>query len=93
MEVGNRLPCVFATVRHHSETINAQLLGDLGDDCENMGNHCVVLLGDGSAGGNVNLGNHQEVGGCLGVDVVEGVAEGVLVHLVGGNLSLGNFTK
>ena len=39
-------------------------------------------------GGDVGLGDHQKVGGGLGIDVVEGVADLVLIDLVGRDLAV-----
>ena len=41
----------------------------------------------------MGLGDDQEMDGSLGVDVIKGIAEIILVHLVGGDLPLDNFAE
>ena len=88
MQVRHTLARLLADVGHHPVALQTQLLGDLGDDGEDVGHHGGVVLSDLGHRGDVHLGNHQKVGGGLGIDVVEGVADLVLIDLVGGDLSL-----
>ena len=67
------MPRLRAAVGYHPEVGDAQLLGDLGDHLKAVSHHSGVLRGDLPAGADVDLGDHQEVGGRLGVDVVKGV--------------------
>ena len=80
-------------VGHHPVALQAQFLGHLGDDGEDVGHHGGILRGDLRHRCNVGLGNHQEMGGRLGVDVVEGIDRLILIDLVGRNLPGGNLTK
>ena len=52
-----------------------------------------VTLGQGGSRVNVLLGDDQEVGGRLGIDVIEGEALLVLIHLVGRDLSRDDLTE
>mgnify|MGYP006927295151 CR=1 FL=1 len=56
------------------------------DDLKGVGHHGGIFRGDLPAGADVGLGDDQEMGGRLGVDVVKGVHQLVLVDLVGGDL-------
>ena len=93
MQVGHGLAGLRAAVGHHAEVADAQTLGDGGDDLKDVGHHTGVLGGDLTAGGDVLLGDHQEVDRSLRVDVVEGKDALVLVHLAGGDLPRGDLTK
>ena len=77
------MPRLRAAVGYHPEVGDAQLLGDLGDHLKAVSHHSGVLRGDLPAGADVDLGDHQEVGGRLGVDVVKGV-DGVSYTLLDG---------
>ena len=80
------LTCLGAAVGHHTEIGQAQLLGDLADGLKALGHHSGVFRGDLAAGGHMLLGDHQEVGGCLRVDVIEGVDGFVLINLLRGDV-------
>ena len=84
VQVEHALSRLFADVGDHPVAVQVQLLGQLGDDLEDVGHNPTVVrrhLGDGA---DMGLGNHQEVGGGLRGDVVEGVADLVLVDLAAG---------
>ena len=93
VEVGHRLPRLLPAVGHHPEIGNAQLMGHLGDGLKAVAHQVGVPLGNLPAGGHVGLGDDQEVDGSLGVDVIKGVAEIILVHLVGGDLPFYDLTE
>ena len=84
---------LFPDVGNDTVALQAKFFGELGNDREDVRSDGVVVLGDLSHGGEVGLGNDQEVGGGLGVDVVEGQADGVLLELVGGNIPGGDFAE
>lgn len=86
VEVEHALSRLLPAVGDYAEVGEAQLLGHFGDDLEAVGHHGGVLRGDLPAGLHVGLGDHQEVGGGLGVDVVEGVHLVVLIDLFRGDL-------
>ena len=87
MEVGHRLARLRPAVGHHPEIGNALLPGHLGNDLKGVGHHGGVVRRNLPAGAEVGLGNHQEVGGRLGVDVLKGVDQLVLIDLVGRDLA------
>ena len=87
MQVENALSRLLPAVGHHAEIGDALLLGDFTDDLEAVGHHSGVFGGNRPAGLDVSLGNHQEVRGSLGVNVVEGIDLVILIDLLGGNLS------
>ena len=68
-------------------------MGHLGNGLKAVAHQVGVPLGNLPAGGHVGLGNDQEMDGSLGVDVIKGIAEIILVHLVGGDLPLDNFAE
>ena len=87
MQVEDALSRLLPAVGHHAEVGDALLLGDLADDLEAVGHHGRVFRGDGTAGLDVGLGDHQKVCGGLGIDVVEGIDLVILIDLLGGDLS------
>ena len=86
MQVEHALPRLLADVGDHPVAVQALLLRQPGDDLEDVGHHRAVVRRDLGHGADVGLGHHQEVGGRLGIDVVEGVADIVLVDLAAGDL-------
>ena len=95
VQMGHGLLSGLADVGDHAVTGlgKAQLLRQLGDDLKDMGHHSTVFLRNSGDGGDVGLGYHQEMGGCLGSDVIEGVAHIVLVDLAAGDLTGDDFTE
>ena len=87
MQVEDALSRLFPAVGHHAEVGDALLLGDLADDLEAVGHHGRVFRGDGAAGLDVGLGDHQKVRGGLGVDVIAGIGLVILIAGLGGDLS------
>ena len=87
MQVEDALSRLLPAVGHHAEVGDALLLGDLADDLEAVGHHGRVFRGNGPAGLDVGLGDHQKVRGGLGVDVIEGIDLVILIDLLGGDLS------
>ena len=80
------LPRLLADVGDHPVAVQPLFLCQLGNDLEDMSHHCAVVRGDLRHRANVGLGYHQEVGGRLGINVIEGVAHVVLVDLAAGDL-------
>ncbi len=93
VEVEDALARLFTDVGNHPVTLQPQLLRELGDDLENMGHYAAVVRRDLGDGANVGFGDHQEVGGSLRSDVVEGIAQIVLVDLIAGDFPGGNVAK
>ena len=94
MQVGNRLAGIGAAVGDQTVAIGeSRLLGDLGDGLKDMGEHGTVLGGYAVQGGNVDLGDHKDVHGGLGIDVAEGQNGVVLVDLGGGDIACDDFTE
>ena len=94
MQVMHRLTGICATVGNH--TIAARQLlgsGNLRNDLKDVGNHSGVVRSDAIAVGDMGLGNHQHVGGCLGSDVPEGVDSLILVNLGGRNVAGDDFAE
>ena len=94
MQVRHGLPGIGAAVAHHPVAASQALsLGDLGNHRENMGHHSAVFRRNGIAAIQVRLGNHQDVGGRLGVDIPKGKHQLVFIDLGGGNLPGNDFTE
>ena len=93
MQVEHALPRLLADVGDHPVALQPQLLGDLGNDGEDMSHHSGILRRDLGHRGDMGLGDHQKVGGRLGIDVVEGVAQLILVHLFGRDLAPGDLAE
>ena len=90
VQVEHALPRLLSTVGDHPELGNAQVLGDLGNHLKAVGHHGGIFRRNLPAGCNVGLGNHQEMGGCLGINVIKGIDQFVLIDLLGGNFSPGD---
>ena len=88
MQVRYALTGLLPDVGHHPVTLQTQLLGDLGDHGKDVGHHRRVVLADLCHRGDMHFGNHQKMGGRLGIDVIEGEADLILIDFVGGDLSL-----
>ena len=85
MQVRHGLTRVGAAVADHPVATRQPLRRrDLGDDLKNVGDHGAVFFRDAVAAGDVGLGDHQNVGRRLGVDVPEGEDLVILVDLGGG---------
>ena len=80
------LPRLLADVGDHPVAVQPLFLCQLGNDLEDMSHHCAVVCGDLRHRADVGLGYHQEVGGCLGINVIERIADVVLVDLAAGDL-------
>ena len=95
MQVGHGLLSGLADVGDHpvARPGEPQFLRKLRDDGEDVAHHGGALLCDGGDGLDVLLGHHQEVGGSLGGDVVESIAQIVFVDLAAGNLPGNDFTE
>ncbi len=81
MEMVDALPGLIPDVGDHPVALQSQLFGKPGDDGKDMPHS--GLIGPVHLGHRLDmlLGDDQEVGGGLGVDVVEGAAEVVLIDL------------
>ena len=84
---------LLADVGDDAVALQPQLLGYLGDDSEDVSHHGGVVLGHLGNGGDVGLGDDQEVGGSLGIDVIKGEADLVLIDFIGRDLAFGDFTE
>jgi hypothetical protein len=58
-----------------------------------MSDHGAVLSGDAVKGGNVSLGDHQNVNGSLRIDVAEGQNGVILIYLGGRNITRCDLTE
>ena len=94
MQVMHSLAGILAAVGYHPVAACQLFCGsDLGDDLKNVGNHSTVFGVDAVHRGNVRLGNHQNVGRCLGVDVTKCQDSFILINFGGGNFAGNNFTE
>ena len=94
VQVMDTLTAVITAVGNHAETVyQAFASGNLGDYFKNVGNNSRVVGSDGAAAVDVSLGNHQNVSGCLGSDVPEGVDGLVFIDLGGGDVPGDNFAE
>ena len=94
MQVRHGLTRVGAAVADHPVATRQPLRRrDSGDDLKNVGDDGAVFLRDAVAAGDVDLGDHQNVGRCLGVDVPEGEDRIILVDLGGGDIPRNDFAE
>lgn len=93
MQVRHRLPCLLAAVVHYAVALPAVLGADSCDDLKNMSDEGGVFRRDLARGGNVGLGDHQKMRGCLRIEIVKGEHLFVLVQLIRGDLSRGDLAE
>src|SRR5699024_8808850 len=88
MQVGYGLLALLSDIGDHpiAGARKSQLLCQLGDHCEDMPHNMGILLRHRTDRLNMGLGHHQEVGRCLGGDVIKSVAQVILVDPVAGDL-------
>ena len=82
MQMRHALSRLLADVGHDAVTLNALLLGELGNDLEDVRDDGAVLFVHARDRCDVRLRDHKKVHRRLRRDVVEGIAEVVLVDLV-----------
>ena len=82
MQMRHALSRLLADVGHDAVTLNALLLGELGNDLEDVRDDSAVLFVHTRDRCDVCLRDHKKVHRRLRRDVVEGIAEVVLVDLV-----------
>ena len=63
VQVVDALTGLLTDVGDDAVALQTQLLGDLGDDGEDMSHHSGIVLGHFGHGGDVRLGDDQEMGG------------------------------
>ena len=94
VQVGHGLAGVGAAVADHTVAVyKALFFCDHGDHLKNMGNHTAVFGRNAGNRRNVGLGDHQNVGGSLGVNVPEGQNQFVLIDLGRGDLTSDDLTN
>ena len=94
MQVLYALATVLADVGDHAVAITKPRdLGDFGNGRKDGGDKVRGLGRHFVGGGEVGLGDHEDVDGRLGCDVVERVDAFVLVHFFGGDHPCDDLTK
>ena len=94
MQVLHALASVSSNVRDHAIALRQALLGgDLGNGAEDVSQNGSVLLRDRVHRRDVALGDHENVGGRLGVDVAKRQNRLALKNLRGGNFSPSDLAK
>ena len=81
MQMEHALTRLFSDVGDHAEAVHAALLGNLRNDLKAVRYNRAVGRINGGNRLDVLLRDHEKMRGSLRVNVVEGVAEVVLVHL------------
>ena len=90
VQVVDALPRLLPDVGYHPVALQPLLPAQSCDDLEDVGYYGAVAAIHLRHGGDVGLGDHQKMGGRLRGDVIKGIAQLVLIHLVGGDLPAGN---
>ena len=93
VQVMDTLSGLLTNIGDNAVAVQTQLLGDLGNDGEDVSYYSGVILGYFSHGGNMGLGDDQEVRGSLRIDVIKGKADLVLVDFVGRDLTFGDLAE
>ena len=94
VQVVNSLTCIGTAVGNHPvATGEIFRRGDFGNDRENMGNYSTVFFRDAVNRRNVGLGDHQNVGRCLGGNIPEGQDLIIFIYLGAGNITLYDLAK
>ena len=79
VQVRHALPRLLADVGDHAVALDAHFLGEPRDDLEDVRDNGAVFSAHARDRRNVHLRDHEEVHGRLRRDVVEGIAELVLI--------------
>ena len=93
MKVEDTLTSLFADIGNHAVAIQIKFFGHVSDDSEDVADDSGVALIHGGDGSDVCLGNYQKMGRGLRVDVIECVAQLVLIYLVGGDVAGDDLTE
>ena len=93
MKVEDTLTSLFTNIGNHTVAIQIKFLGHVSDDSEDVADDGGVALIHGGDGSDVCLGNYQKMGRGLRVDVIECVAQLVLIYLVGGDVAGDDLTE
>ena len=81
MQMEHALTRLLSDVGDHAEAVHAALLRNLRDNLKAVGHNRAVGRINGGNRLDVLLRDHEKMRGSLRVNVVEGVAEVILVHL------------
>ena len=93
MQMHHALPRLLADVGDDPVALQPLLLGHLGNDLEHVGHHGAVIAVHLSHRVDMGLGDHQKMSRRLGSDVVERIADVVLVDLAAGDLPCRDLTE
>ena len=94
MQMADGLTGIGTAVGNNTVTaIQAFCLGDLGNDFENVGYNSTVFSGDVIYGGDMGLGDYQNVGGRLGSNIPECEYGFILIDLGGRDGTCDDFTE
>ena len=93
MQMEHALTRLFSDVGDHAEAVHTALLGNLRNDLKAVRYNRAVGRINGGHRLDVLLGDHEKMRGSLRVNVVEGVAEVVLVHLARRDIARDDFTE
>ena len=77
---------LLTDVGDNAVALHPLLLRQLGDDLKDVGHDAAIVSVHLGYRADVSLGDHQEMGGCLGRDIIERVADVVLIALGGRDL-------
>jgi hypothetical protein len=94
VEVGNGLAAVGTDVGDDTETVfKLELLCHSSNDLIDMSHNGAVFGSNGIGSGNVSFGDHQEMNGGLGIDVIESQYLIVFIYFIGRDLAGCDLTK
>ena len=93
MQMEHALTRLFSDVGDHAEAIHTALLGNLRNDLKAVRHNRAVGRINGGHRLDVLLRDHEKMRGSLRVNVIEGVAEVVLVHLARRDIARDDFTE
>jgi hypothetical protein len=93
MEMVYALPGLLPDVGDHPVALQSQFSGEGGDDGEDVAHHGPIVLIDSGYRRNMGLGDHQKMGGRLGGDVIESVAELILIDFAAGDFPGRDFAE
>ena len=83
VQVEHALPCLFSDIGYDAEAFHALFLRDFCDHLKTVGNYRAVGIIHLRSGADVLLGNHEEMRRRLGIDIIKGIAQLVLIDLFG----------
>ena len=93
VKVMDTLSGLLANIGDYPIALQSQFSGQRSDDSKNMANRSLIALVYLRHRLDMLLGDNQKMSGCLGIDIIEGIAEVILVRLIRRDFPGDNFAE